>query len=100
MSNRQHLNGSDDPKQNRQHKRTDRVAQQDRTEQALLTGTKNTFELRDLYNVLHPAGRVMELVDQGAEIHVERRRTVDRDGREHFGIAHYSLIKRRLKKEQ
>ncbi|QZA78651.1 helix-turn-helix domain-containing protein [Deefgea tanakiae] len=92
--------GNDDPKHNRQHKRTDRVAQQDRTEQALLTGTKSTFELRDLYNVLHPAGRVMELVDQGAEIHVERRRTVDRDGREHFGIAHYSLIKRRPRKEQ
>ncbi|WP_034619870.1 helix-turn-helix domain-containing protein [Chitinibacter tainanensis] len=97
--NRRHHAGNDD-KQHRQLKRTDRVAQQDRLELALSTGTKNTFELRDLHNILHPAGRIKELNEQGAEIHVERRRAVDRDGREHYGIAHYTLIKRRPKKEQ
>lgn len=98
--NRRAHAGNDDPKHNRQLKRTDRVAQQDRLEIALSNGSKNTFELRDLHNILHPAGRVMELIEQGAIIHVERRRAVDRDGREHYGIAHYYLIKRRPRKEQ
>lgn len=95
--NRRHRAGNDD-KQHRQLKRTDRVAQQDRLENALSTGTKNTIELRDQYNIYYPPARVFELKEQGADVHVERRRAIDRDGREHYGIAHYTLIKRRPKK--
>lgn len=71
--NRRHRAGNDD-KQHRQLKPTDRVAQQDRLEIAL--------------------------IKQGAIIHVEHRRTLDRDGRKHCGIAHHSLIKHRQSKEQ
>lgn len=73
---------------------TSNDAQLKRTAQALRTSQPTTHELRDLWNVMHGAGRVHTLRRQyGWDIRTVSTVSVDAQGRTHRGVARYVLIK-------
>lgn len=71
---------------------TARKAQQNRALLRLQKGPADTFVLRREENILMPAARIKELKEQGYDILSQRITLVDEYGREHRGIALYSLI--------
>lgn len=66
-------------------------AQLIRTANALRTGAKSTYQLRQA-GISHPAGRVRELNHMGFTITTARIVAVDPDGFTHRGVALYSLV--------
>ncbi|RMH85183.1 hypothetical protein EA796_06650 [Pseudomonas sp. AOB-7] len=73
---------------------TSTASQLKRTAQALRISQPTTHELRDLWNVMHGAGRIDTLRNQyGWKIHTVPTVSVDAQGRTHRGVARYVLIK-------
>lgn len=72
---------------------TNRTAQQHRLLIRLQQGPADTLLLRREENILMPAARVKELKERGYKICSQRITLIDEYGREHRGIALYSLIK-------
>lgn len=60
-----------------------REAQRNRLLRALLSNPVTTIQARDTLNILHPAGRVKELRDQGFDIRVHWLVVHDNWGRPH-----------------
>lgn len=63
--------------------KTSFTAQRQRLLEALRHGPVTTIQARDELNVMHPAGRVNELRDQGHTIITEMQWLVDAAGRKH-----------------
>lgn len=59
---------------------------------ALQEGSANTTELRERFEIMHPAARVQSLREQGHDIRTIRETVIDREGRSHHGVARYVLI--------
>ena len=77
----------------RQDSDPSRDAQRNRLLARLRRGPADTLLLRREENILMPAARVKELRESGHVIHMQRISRTDDYGREHRGIALYSLIK-------
>lgn len=71
---------------------THTAAQEQRTLEALMSGSANTIELRHLYNVMQPASRVKALRARGHNILTILETAVDIEGRTHPRVARYVLI--------
>jgi hypothetical protein len=76
---------------------TSRDAQRYRLLARLRRGPVDTLVLRSEENILMPAARVKDLREAGHTIHVQRIKRTDDYGREHRGIALYSLVRRAAK---
>lgn len=73
---------------------TSDCAQVKRTAEAVRVHQPTTHELRDIWNVMHGAGRVYTLRHQyGWDIRTVPTISVDAQGRSHKGVARYVLVK-------
>lgn len=80
------------PKTSHIHNTTTK-AQRERLLSALIElGSVNTMYARDKLNILCPAARIIELREQGHNIHTDRITITDRDGRVHTRVARYVLL--------
>jgi Helix-turn-helix domain len=61
--------------------------------QALRICPQTTVQLRDVWGVMAPAPRVLELREAGNVIHTHRVKATTGDGVNHHGVARYVLLK-------
>lgn len=88
-----HSNESAQTDTERTHYSTDTAAQRQRLLAFLIERPVNTMYARDMLNIMAPAARVKELREAGHDINTHRITITDRDGRDHRGVAVYTLLK-------
>lgn len=56
-------------------------------------GSVNTLYARERLNILHPAGRIKDLREEGHKITTDRIEITDQRGRKHIRVGLYTLVK-------